>query len=390
MLWLYDTRRRGTFAFHPRTRTATMYVCGITPYDTTHLGHARTFVVFDVLARLLEARGHRVRYAQNVTDIDESILERAARDRVSWRDLGRREERAFLQDMRRLGWRRPDAIPHATREIRAMIELATRLRRRGNAYETQGGLYFDVSTFRRFGQLSRFSRPKMKRILAQQDDARLDDPARRSPVDFALWRRVTKGPTWPSPFGRGRPGWHLECSAMSDRHLGFPIDIHGGGRDLIYPHHESEIAQSEAAHGGRTRFVGHWVHIAPMRLRSKKMSKSDGMFSSGPRPRHSASISSMSTTAARSTTTMTASPAPASARRRWPICSAAGGWDRSRTTDRRTTSSGRSKTTCMPNARSATSSDTHAAISHRTPQLHFGRSRERCSGSSRGPLLFAA
>jgi len=253
-----------------------MYVCGITPYDTTHLGHARTFVVFDVLARLLEARGHRVRYAQNVTDIDESILERAARDRVSWRDLGRREERAFLQDMRRLGWRRPDAIPHATREIRAMIELATRLRRRGNAYETQGGLYFDVSTFRRFGQLSRFSRPKMKRILAQQDDARLDDPARRSPVDFALWRRVTKGPTWPSPFGRGRPGWHLECSAMSDRHLGFPIDIHGGGRDLIYPHHESEIAQSEAAHGGRTRFVGHWVHIAPMRLRSKKMSKSDG------------------------------------------------------------------------------------------------------------------
>lgn len=276
MLWLYDTRRRGTFAFHPRTRTATMYVCGVTPYDTTHLGHARTFLVFDVLARLLEARGQRVRYAQNITDVDESILQRASRDRVSWRELGRREERAFLRDMRSLGWRKPDAIPHATREIPAMIQLAERLRRRGHAYETPGGLYYDVSTFPRFGKLSRYSRPKMRRILASQDDARLDDPSRRSPIDFALWRRVTDGPTWPSPFGRGRPGWHLECSAMSHRHLGFPIDIHGGGTDLIYPHHECEIAQSEAAHGLRTRFVDHWVHVAPMRLGGKKMSKSDG------------------------------------------------------------------------------------------------------------------
>jgi L-cysteine:1D-myo-inositol 2-amino-2-deoxy-alpha-D-glucopyranoside ligase len=276
VLWLYDTRRRGTFAFHPRGRVATIYVCGVTPYDTTHLGHARTFLVFDVLTRLLEARGQRVRYAQNVTDVDESILQRAARDKVAWRDLGRREERAFLEDMQRLGWRKPDAIPHATREIRAMVELAERLRRRGHAYETPGGLYFDVSTFPRFGQLSRYSSAKMRRILASQDDARLDDPTRRSPLDFALWRRVTEGPTWPSPFGRGRPGWHLECSAMSDRHLGFPIDIHGGGTDLVYPHHECEIAQSEAAHGMRTRFVGHWVHIAPMRLGGAKMSKSDG------------------------------------------------------------------------------------------------------------------
>jgi len=276
MLWLYDTRRRGTFAFQPRARTATLYVCGVTPYDTTHLGHARTFLVFDVLARLLETRGQRLRYAQNVTDVDESILQRAARDKVSWRDLGRREERAFLRDMRRLGWRKPDAIPHATREIPAMIELAERLIRRGHAYEIPGGIYYDVSTFPRFGQLSRFSTRKMRRILASQDDARLDDPSRRSPLDFALWRRVTDGPTWPSPFGRGRPGWHLECSAMCDRHLGFPIDVHGGGSDLIYPHHECEIAQSEAAHGMRTRFVGHWVHVAPMRLRGAKMSKSDG------------------------------------------------------------------------------------------------------------------
>jgi L-cysteine:1D-myo-inositol 2-amino-2-deoxy-alpha-D-glucopyranoside ligase len=253
-----------------------MYVCGVTPYDTTHLGHARTFVVFDVIARLLEARGQRLRYAQNVTDIDESILQRAARDHVDWRKLGRREERAFLEDMRRLDWRKPDVIPHATREIPAMIRLAERLRRRGHAYETPGGLYYDVSKFARFGDLSRYSTAKMRRILASQDDARLDDPTRRSPIDFALWRRVTEGPTWPSPFGRGRPGWHLECSAMCDRHLGFPIDIHGGGTDLVYPHHECEIAQSEAAHGGRTRFVAHWVHVAPMRLGGAKMSKSDG------------------------------------------------------------------------------------------------------------------
>jgi cysteinyl-tRNA synthetase len=157
-----------------------------------------------------------------------------------------------------------------------MIKLAMRLKRRGHAYEVPGGLYFDVSTFPRFGQLSRFSTRKMRRLLTSQDDARLDDPRRRSPLDFALWRRVTEGPTWPSPFGRGRPGWHLECSAMSDRHLGFPIDIHGGGSDLIYPHHECETAQSEAAHGMRTRFVGHWMHVAPMRLGGAKMSKSDG------------------------------------------------------------------------------------------------------------------
>jgi L-cysteine:1D-myo-inositol 2-amino-2-deoxy-alpha-D-glucopyranoside ligase len=253
-----------------------MYVCGVTPYDTTHLGHARTFLIFDVLTRLLEARGLRVRYAQNVTDIDESILQRAARDRVDWRALGRREERAFLEDMRRLRWRKPDAMPHATREIRAMTRLAERLRVKRKAYETPGGLYYDVTTFPKFGKLSRMSPARMRRILAAQDDARLDDPRRRSPLDFALWRRVPDGPTWPSPFGRGRPGWHLECSAMSERHLGYPIDIHGGGSDLVYPHHECEIAQSEAAHPRSGRFVRYWVHVAPVRLGGKKMSKSDG------------------------------------------------------------------------------------------------------------------
>lgn len=275
MLRLYDTRRRAVIPFRPRSVPITVYVCGITPYDTTHLGHARTFLVFDVLVRHLEARGTVVRYAQNVTDIDESILQRAARDGVSWRDLGRREERAFLADMRRLGWRKPDVMPHATRELPAMRLMIEALLRKGCAYEIQGGVYFDTSRARHYGELSRFSIARMRQILAAQDDAALDDPERRHPIDFALWRRVPSGPTWPSRFGRGRPGWHIECSAMSLRHLGPRIDIHGGGSDLVYPHHENEIAQSECATGQRP-FVGWWMHTGPVRLEAEKMSKSLG------------------------------------------------------------------------------------------------------------------
>jgi L-cysteine:1D-myo-inositol 2-amino-2-deoxy-alpha-D-glucopyranoside ligase len=252
-----------------------MYVCGVTPYDTTHLGHARTFLVFDLVARLLEARGLGVKYAQNVTDIDESILQRAARDGVDWRDLGRREERKYLEDMRALGWRRPDVMPHATREIPTMLRLAKKLHASGHAYRPAGGgLYYDVSTFPRFGEVSHLSAARMRKVNASQDDAALDAPKRRAPLDFALWRAVDSGPTWPSPFGEGRPGWHLECSAMSARYLGLPIDIHGGGTDLLYPHHECETAQSEAAAG--ETFVRHWLHAAPVRLGGEKMSKSLG------------------------------------------------------------------------------------------------------------------
>jgi len=275
VLRLYDTRRRAVVPFRARSNPITLYVCGVTPYDTTHLGHARTFLVFDVLVRHLEAGGKAVRYAQNVTDVDESILQRAARDGVSWRDLGRREERAFLADMRRLGWRRPDVMPHATREIPSMRRMVDVLLEKGCAYDIQGGVYFDSSRDRDYGELSRFSVARMRRILAAQDDAALDDPQRRHPVDFALWRRVPSGPTWPSRYGRGRPGWHIECSAMSLRHLGPRVDIHGGGNDLIYPHHENEIAQSECATGERP-FVGWWMHTGPVRLGAEKMSKSLG------------------------------------------------------------------------------------------------------------------
>jgi L-cysteine:1D-myo-inositol 2-amino-2-deoxy-alpha-D-glucopyranoside ligase len=275
VLRLYDTRRRAVVPFRPISRPITLYVCGVTPYDTTHLGHARTFLAFDVLVRHLEARGKTVRYVQNVTDIDESILQRAARDGVSWRDLGRREERTFLADMRGLGWRRPDVLPHATREIPAMLAMIDALLKKGCAYDIKGGVYFDTSRDPHYGELSRFSVARMRRILAAQDDAALDDPERQHPIDFALWRRVPSGPTWPSRHGRGRPGWHIECSAMSLRHLGARIDIHGGGNDLIYPHHENEIAQSECATGERP-FVGWWMHAGPVRLGGQKMSKSLG------------------------------------------------------------------------------------------------------------------
>ncbi|MBI2982734.1 MAG: cysteine--tRNA ligase [Chloroflexi bacterium] len=274
MLHLYDTRRRGTFPFRPRG-VVTMYVCGVTPYDTTHLGHARTFLVFDVLARLLEARGHRVRYAQNVTDIDESILQRAARDGIGWRELGGREERAFLEDMRRLRWRAPDVMPHATREIGEMHDMIRTLIDRGAAYRLDGSVYFSVGRAKAYGELSRLSPRRMRSILATQDDASLDDPRRKDPLDFALWRAVPDGPTWPSPYGPGRPGWHIECSAMARHDLGDQIDVHGGGSDLIYPHHENEIAQSEAATGKRP-FVRSWMHVQPMCLNAAKMSKSDG------------------------------------------------------------------------------------------------------------------
>ena len=275
MLRLYDTRRRATVPFRPRADVITLYVCGVTPYDTTHLGHARTFLTFDVLVRLLEARGRRVRYAQNVTDIDESILQRADRDGVGWRELGRREERAFLRDMGALRWRRPDVIPHATREMGEIHALIARLEERGAAYRLPRGIYFSVEHARGYGDLSRLAAARMARILAGQDDAGMEDEGRRDPRDFALWRFVDSGPTWPSPWGRGRPGWHIECSAMALHHLGERIDLHGGGSDLIYPHHENEIAQTETA-TGRRPFVGTWMHVGAMKLGGRKMSKSDG------------------------------------------------------------------------------------------------------------------
>jgi L-cysteine:1D-myo-inositol 2-amino-2-deoxy-alpha-D-glucopyranoside ligase len=255
-------------------RRVTLYVCGITPYDAAHVGHAFTYVAFDTLVRFLRRRGHEVAYCQNVTDVDDDVLRRAARNGEDYLALGRRETAAYLQDMDALNVARPDFFPKATEEIPAMVELAARLLEGGNAYEVDGTLFFDVTSFPAFGELSGLGQGEQRDLLAERGGDP-GDPRKRHPLDFVVWQRSQPGePWWDSPWGRGRPGWHLECSAMSRRYLGATIDLHGGGADLLYPHHESERAQSESAN--RAPFARRWLHTGMVRYQGEKMSKSLG------------------------------------------------------------------------------------------------------------------
>jgi L-cysteine:1D-myo-inositol 2-amino-2-deoxy-alpha-D-glucopyranoside ligase len=255
-------------------RRVSLYVCGITPYDAAHIGHAFTYVAFDTLVRFLRWRGHAVAYCQNVTDVDDDMLRRAARDGEDFRELGRRETAAYLRDMDALNVARPTFLPRATEEVPSMLALATRLVEGGNAYVVDGTVFFDVATYPGFGELSGLDPDRQRALLAERGGDP-DDPRKRHPLDFVVWQRSQPGePWWGSPWGRGRPGWHLECSAMSHRYLGTPVDLHGGGADLLYPHHESERAQSEAA--GQVPFVRRWLHTGMVRYEGEKMSKSLG------------------------------------------------------------------------------------------------------------------
>ncbi|HYC24179.1 MAG TPA: cysteine--tRNA ligase, partial [Candidatus Bathyarchaeia archaeon] len=241
---LYNTLTRRTEAFSPdEPGHVRMYVCGVTVYDLAHVGHARTYVVFDVLARYLESLGNRVTYVRNITDVDDRIIERANASATTAAELGARMADAFIADAEALGLRAPDVEPRATQHIAEMIELITELERRGFAYRSDGDVYFDVRALPAYGKLSN---RKLDELLA---GARVEvSEVKRYPGDFALWKGAKPGePVWESPFGPGRPGWHIECSAMSSKYLGQPFDLHGGGEDLIFPHHENEIAQSEAA-----------------------------------------------------------------------------------------------------------------------------------------------
>ncbi len=253
-----------------------LYVCGVTPYDSGHMGHAFTFCMFDVLVRFAEASGVRVRYVQNVTDVDDPLFERARRDGVNWRELADRETESFVRDMTVLGWRPPDVMPHVSTEIESILAAASRLNARGYAYQTDA-LYFDAGRYRRYGQLSHRSRRSMIRKLRDEELLGAVGPdAKRDELDFPLWRRSGPGePSWPSRFGEGRPGWHIECSAMAMRYLGDTIDIHGGGRDLAFSHHESERAQSESL-TGKVPFARAWMHTGLVRYEGRKMSKSLG------------------------------------------------------------------------------------------------------------------
>ena len=273
MLRLYNSMTGRKEPFRPqRPGEVKMYVCGVTVYDACHLGHARSAVVFDVLWRYLEHKGYRVTYVRNITDIDDKIIQRAREEGVSAEEIARRYTEAYHRDMDALGVRRASVEPKATDHIPEMIALIQALVDKGYAYPVDGDVYFRVRRFPGYGQLSK--RP-VEEMLA---GARVEvDPRKEDPLDFALWKASKPGePAWESPWGPGRPGWHIECSAMSMKHLGPTLDIHGGGKDLVFPHHENERAQSEAYTG--TAFVRYWIHNGFLTLAREKMSKSLGNF----------------------------------------------------------------------------------------------------------------
>jgi L-cysteine:1D-myo-inositol 2-amino-2-deoxy-alpha-D-glucopyranoside ligase len=270
---LYDTARQEVVPFEPG-HTVSMYVCGITPYDSTHLGHAATYLTYDLLIRRLEELGHEVRMVRNVTDVDDSILPKARQLGVHYLELAAAEMARFHADLEALELRPPVAEPRATDAIDLIVDLVAKLLERGDAYVSNDTVYFDVSRFARFGALSHYSHDEMIEY-ARERGGNPDDPHRRAPLDFVLWQpSLADEPSWAAPFGKGRPGWHIECSAMGIAAHGPTIDLHGGGTDLIFPHHECEIAQSEALTG--VPFVRHWMHSAMVEYEGEKMSKSLG------------------------------------------------------------------------------------------------------------------
>ena len=273
---LYNSYSRQVENFQPiDSSSVKMYVCGITPYDTTHLGHAFVYVTFDAFKRFLEFKGYKVTYTQNVTDIDDDILKRAKRDGKNWQELGNFWTGKFLNDLKSLNVKMPDHYIKATEAMSEIIEMVSTLIKKGFAYEVNGNVYFEVSKFPDYGKLSKFSQDQMTQLLKERG-GNPDDPNKKAPLDFLLWQKSKEDePFWDSPFSKGRPGWHIECSAMIKRTLGEQIDIHGGGMDLIYPHHESELAQSEA-YSGKKPFVKNWMHIAMVSYQGEKMSKSLG------------------------------------------------------------------------------------------------------------------
>ncbi|HEY0492480.1 MAG TPA: cysteine--tRNA ligase [Candidatus Dormibacteraeota bacterium] len=250
-----------------------VYVCGITPYDTTHLGHAFTYVAFDVLIRALRFGGLPVRYVQNVTDVDDDIMKRSRQLGTTWDRLAATETALYQADMAALNVSPPDVFPRASETIPGIVQLVSRLVAQGHAYVRQGNVYFRVNSVTDYGRLSRLPRDEMARLSAHRG-ADPNDPLKQDPLDFLLWQvSAADEPRWESPWGEGRPGWHIECSAMALEHLGEQVDIHGGGADLIYPHHESEIAQSESVTGVRP-FARTWMHVGMLRYQGEKMSKS--------------------------------------------------------------------------------------------------------------------
>ena len=249
-----------------------IYACGVTVYDYCHIGHARSAIVFDVMRKYFHYKGFHVTYVRNFTDIDDKIINRAQQEGIPWDAVAKKYTDEYYTDMDRLGVGRADVEPKATEHIGEIIAIVQKLIEKGFAYEADGSVYYSVDAFPAYGKLSKRDTDEM---IA---GARIEvDERKRNPLDFALWKKSKEGePFWESPWGEGRPGWHIECTAMSMKHLGESFDIHGGGADLLFPHHENEIAQSEAASG--KPFVKYWVHNGFITIDKEKMSKSLGNF----------------------------------------------------------------------------------------------------------------
>jgi cysteinyl-tRNA synthetase len=273
MLSIYNTLTGKKEPFHPlQPKIVRMYVCGVTVYDYSHIGHARSALVFDVIRRYLESTGYQVEFVKNFTDVDDKIIKRANEQGVSCETLTAKYIQAYYEDMERLGIRRASMEPKATEHMTDIVRLTETLVKKGLAYQVDGDVYFEVAKYSGYGQLSK------RKLEDLQAGARVDvDERKRSPMDFALWKKSKPGePSWESPWGPGRPGWHIECSAMSIKYLGETFDIHGGGMDLIFPHHENEIAQSSGATG--KEFARYWIHNGFVQINQEKMSKSLGNF----------------------------------------------------------------------------------------------------------------
>jgi cysteinyl-tRNA synthetase len=276
-LAFYDTLRREIVPFEPLVPgEVRMYTCGPTVHDFAHIGNLRTFLFEDLLRRVLVARGYRVTQVMNLTDVDDKIIERGNREGVPSEEIARTYSDAYIEDTDRLGLGRPDVEPRATEHIPEIIELCKTLVDKGMAYETGGSVYFRVGRFPGYGKLSGQKTDQMKHM-----EPKRDGEAKESPLDFAIWKAAKPGePSWESPWGAGRPGWHIECSTMSSQFLGQTIDIHGGGGDLIFPHHECEIAQAEPIlNNGLSDaqpFSRFWLHTAMVHHEGEKMSKSLG------------------------------------------------------------------------------------------------------------------
>lgn len=280
---LYSTLTQSLEEFKPlNPHKVTIYVCGITPYDTTHLGHAFTYISFDVLVRYLKFKGFNVIYTQNVTDVndrDKDILERAKQQKIPWRRLSEFWTKKFLDSMTALNWTPPNNYLYASKEIPSMIKMIQKIQDKSVAYQKNNSVYLDISKIKDFGKLSKLTKNQMLEVVKDSEED-LDNPDKKHPLDITLWRgsipsQAAHIPSFNSPFGKGRPGWHIECSAMSMSTLGEQIDIHGGGSDLIFPHHEAEIAQSEAA-TGKIPFAKYLLHTGAIFYKGAKMSKSQG------------------------------------------------------------------------------------------------------------------